>query len=398
MKTRSSRNSRNQDHDSNEPIDTRVRARFDIDALQGNYRAIHELAGGQGVLPMVKANAYGHGVGWAARALVGLPGLAGFGVATLEEGAELRRELTLRNRKTRIVVFSGAGPWSEEKGQFCEDNGLTPVLATEDDWNRFFKQGWPERIPYELKFNTGMNRLGMPVSIARQVASRLKDKPAEWHPQGVLTHLAMGEQPRNRVSQQQRERFAAVRTEFASICPAAQFHLANSSAIWARKEWGLDGFTDLVRPGLSLYGVPPWEGAPERGIRPVMTLEAQVIATHRLKAGDAVGYGATYVVSGNEPVYVAVLGAGYADGLSRSLRGTGGNTGGHAWLGGRAERFVGIVSMDMSAISATASVKAGDWAQILGPNVDPWAQAQAIGTIPYELLTSVSRRVQRSYE
>ena len=399
MKTRSFRSDRSDSLDSVEP---RAIAELSAAALVGNYHAIREQVAEHSILPMVKADAYGHGAAWAARELLGLPGLNGFGVATLEEGATLRSELGLRARKTRIVVFSGStgfhGGWNEGVGQFCEQNGLTPVLGSDECWHAFWRQGWASRLPYELEFNTGMNRMGITPGLSAQIARTLRDEDGALHPGGVFTHLASAESPDSKLTRQQRERFAQIRADFASACPSTHFHIANSAAIWNQKVLGLgDGFTDLVRPGISLYGVPPWDDAPARGLSPVMTLKARVLTRYRLKAGESVGYGGTYVASA--PTEIATLGAGYADGLVRSLKGKGGEAGGYAWVDGRRERFVGIVSMDLAAVTCSERTQPGDWVEWMGPRIDPWKQARAAGTVPYELLTSVSAlpRVKRIY-
>jgi alanine racemase len=362
--------------------------------LVNNYKAIQALAPEQAMLPMIKANAYGHGVEWVAGLLTGFANLYGFGVATLEEGAELRQALGVRNRRVRIIVFSGCAAWSEGKGQYCERHGLTPVIAGDADWQAFVRGGWTDRLPYELKFNTGMNRLGLSLSMARTIVSSLKNRSPESQPAGVLTHLAMSELPDSKLSQLQLERFVALKSELAGAFPSAHFHLANSGAIWNAKRWGLKGLTDVVRPGLALYGVPPWSGAPARGLAPVMTYTAGVLAVHALKAGESLGYGASFKVpsKATEPVQVAILAAGYADGVKRMF-----SNQGYAWLGGRETRFLGMVSMDLSAVGAFASTRVGDRVELIGPHVDPWTQARSAGTIPYELLTSVSARVQRRY-
>lgn len=370
---------------------------LDAKALRSNFLAIQELVPGQSILPMVKADGYGHGAAWVARGCLAFPALYGFGVATLREGAELREELGPRGRHAAIIVFSGACPWTEEKGQYCERHGLTPVIASESDWRTFLTQGWCSRIPYELKFNTGMNRLGIPAAMAGAVGRTLSSLPGESHPKGIFSHLAMAEDPSHKLSRAQRERFISLRNELASRAPAAHFHLANSAAIWNQKGWGLDGLTDVVRPGLSLYGIPPWDKAPARGIAPVLTFKASVLATHRLKGGESVGYGGRFKVPAGETAQVAILGAGYADGVSRELSGDEKGPGGWVWLGGKPERFLGRVSMDLSAVSCAPGTRVGEWAQLLGPDVDPWAQAHAAGTIPYELLTSITARVQRVY-
>jgi len=382
-------------------MESRAEIELSAKALLNNYQAIQAQVPDQALLPMIKANAYGHGGTWAAKLLSQQPELYGLGTATLHEAREVRQALGAKQRRTPIIVFSETSPWSDEKGRYCEQHGLTPVIATDADWNLFLKGKWAGKIPYELMFNTGMNRLGISTALLKQVATALKNRPPEARPTGVFSHLAMAETPDSRLTHQQMELFVVIRKELGSTLPGTQFHLANSAGIWNQKLLGLSGLTDAVRPGLSLYGVPPWPQAPERGLLPVMTFRAQVIAIHRLKAGDSIGYGGTFKVSGNEPVFAAILAAGYADGVKRSL-----SSQGHAWLGGRPTRFLGTVSMDLCAVEATAQTRVGEWAELIGPHVDPWAQAKAAGTIPYELLTSMlsfgagteGARVRRIYE
>jgi alanine racemase len=388
----------------------RAEAEISARALLNNYEVIRSQVPGQAILPMIKANAYGHGASWAAKMLAREPDLYGFGVATLEEGIEVRKALEEQkgrgNAKAKIVIASGATPFSKEKGELCEKYYLTPVLTREEDWALFLREGFHQRIPYELKFNTGMNRLGMAPGFAKQLAKTLKDLPTVEHPSGVLTHLAMGENPEEKLSQTQLTNFRAIHAELSKILPQTYFHLANSGAIWNSKQWGLDGLTDIVRPGLSLYGVPPWQGAPARGLQPVMTLRAPVIARHQLKPGDRIGYGGTVQVAGTAAPgkdaagvsdQVAVLAIGYADGMKRGLGGLGAERHGQVFLNGKYEPVIGIVSMDLCAISCSPKTKVGDWAEILGPNMDPWVQSRSADTIPYELLTGISSRVDRRW-
>ncbi len=399
MRMRSSHKGRQSDHQIKLPELGNFVAELNSNALIKNYYALRELVPGQGILPMVKANAYGHGSVWVSRQLLELPALYAFGVATLEEGIFLRRELGPRGRRAKIIVFSGATPWSEEKGQLCERYHLTPVIASDEDWVSFAKDQWFERISYELKFNTGMNRLGMSLSQARGVARALRTRPSIAHPSGIFSHFAMAETPTCRLSQFQVERFIALKRELASVFPSAHFHMANSAAIWNQKHFGLQDLTDVVRPGISLYGVTPWAGAPVRGITPVLRLKARVIAIRTLKEGESVGYGARYRVSsgkGFSSVRLAVLGAGYADGVHRLLSGEGVH-GGWAWIGGHVSKILGTISMDLSTVQCPQSTRVGDWAVLFGPEIDAWEQAGIAGTIPYELLTSVSTRVQRVY-
>src|SRR4051794_17478430 len=123
---------RNQKRLLSEPeIPPRSIIELNADALQQNYRVIQSLVPDQFILPMLKANAYGHGAEWAGRLLARLPGLYGFGVATLEEGKSLREGLGLRERKAIILVLSDSTPWNEELGQLYEYYGLTPILSSE---------------------------------------------------------------------------------------------------------------------------------------------------------------------------------------------------------------------------------------------------------------------------
>lgn len=381
--------------DKQEMCFSRVVVELNSSALLNNYDIIRKMLPDHEILPMVKADAYGHGASWAARHLVRQSGLYGFGVATLEEGRQLRESLEASGRfakHARIIVLSGTVPWSEEKGQFCERYGLTAVIATEADWGRFHKGGWAERIPYELKFNTGMNRLGIHYRFAESIARTLNSKKSFAQPQGIMTHLANAENPDSRLSLLQKERFIFIKESLSQVCPSARFHMANSSALWNLKQWGLKGFTDVIRPGITLWGVPPTAESPKRSLIPVMSIQASVIMVHELKKGEGIGYGPTYRVEGSDPSKIAVLSMGYADGLPRAL-----SNRGFAWLGGRIQYFLGNISMDMSTVSCTNQTVPGDWAEIVGSHVEIWTQAQAAFTIPYEIMTSISSRVQRIY-
>ncbi len=386
----------------NGPTIERTFARVSLNSIRSNYHAIQDLVPGLSILPMIKANAYGHGAVHVARALQSEPGLYGYGVATLEEGRELREELGSSSRRgmrsgriAPIIVFSGAAPWTEEIGQYCEKFGLTPVIASEENWVRFRREGWPERIRYELEFNTGMNRLGMPVSFAKKILQDLKDHSATEHPAGIFSHLASSDDPECALSRMQMELFIELRRTIGDRFPSTHFHLANSGAIWNAKHWQLKEFTDVVRPGLSLYGVVPWSQAPARGIELAMSVQSHVLQVLNLKPGDKVGYGGDFKVSGkdgSQGARVATVAMGYADGLHRILSGRG-----HVYVGEQRVPLLGRVSMDLCAIQCPDSVKAGDWVTMLGNPLDPWVQSKEAGTIPYELLTSVSDRVKRIY-
>lgn len=364
-------------------------------ALVNNYRVLSEMAQGQAVCPMIKADGYGHGATWAARTLMNEKNLYSLGVATISEGVKLRTELGSKARHLSIHVYSGASAFNDEKGDLCVRYGLTPCLSQETDFERFIRDKWPEKLHYELGFNTGMNRLGMMPGYAAQVVRALKGKPAEWHPQGVFSHCASGDDPSSKLSQKQRREFEAVEKVLRPEFPKAHFHLAASAALFQSKHWRLDGLTDVVRPGLSLYGVRPWADAPMRGLMPVMSLRSFVIAKQLVRTGDAVGYGGTFKVTEKtepNPFPIAVIGAGYADGVHRSLSNTG-----IVFMAGKVQKIVGRVSMDLITASSPAGIKVGEEVEFFGDHIDIWEQSKLAGTIPYELLTSVSQRVERVY-
>lgn len=370
------------------------------EALLSNFKMLASEARGQQLIPMIKADAYGHGAEWAARTLVSDPGvrikLSGLGVATLDEAISLRSVLGSKGARTRILAFSGAAPWSDAVGEACLRFGITPVIASIEDWRKFSRSRWMGRLPYELKFNTGMNRLGINLSELATVRRGLRNAlpGASAHPTGVLSHLAQGELPRSPLSRLQISQFRELVSELAVLGDSGtRFHLANSSGIWGFKQWGLAGLTSIVRPGLSLYGVPPFPGAEARGLRPVMDFGGIVSLTREVDRGERVGYGGRFVAKGRRTI--AILGMGYADGVSRSWGIPG--SGAKVLLKGRTCRFAGAVSMDLTGVVATSKVRAGERARLFGEGIDPWKQAEAAGTTPYEILTSVGARVKRIY-
>lgn len=372
----------------------RITATLSGKALKSNWRTLLSASPGSALLPMVKAEAYGHGALWVAQNLLSLPRLSGFGVATLDEGSALREGLG--SAGCSIVVFSGTLPWSDGCGDQCLRFGLTPVVSTVEDWRRFSRSSWARRIPFELKLNSGMNRLGIPLPLLGSVAADLRRLARTGvFPRAIHSHLAMGEAPSAAISRLQKAAFEQIVGCLAPILPdGVEFSLANSAAILNEKKWRLPGTPRTrVRPGLALYGIPPEEAsaAVASRLRPVLELHAPVVALQSLRPGDAVGYGASY--KARRPGTIAILGAGYGDGLHRALGGDG-----RVILRGRSVRFAGRISMDLCAVEAPPGTRVGDRALLFGKGIDPWEQARAAGTIPYEFLTSLGARVQRIHE
>jgi len=371
-------------------------------ALIANYQAIVRQSAGQQVLAMVKADGYGHGAAWVASHLARQKQTWGFGVATLEEGVELRQSLSTARDPLAIVVFSGTTPWNERAGQTCAKHHLTPVISSWEDWLQFHRRRstgrrtWSRQLPFEIKFNTGMNRLGMGLERLREISIDLLDLSSEGiYPSGILSHLALAEDAAAPLSLRQKAEFEALYGELAAIMPdSVDFHLSNSAAIWNHKKWAAGALTRRVRPGLALYGIESEIRKLQPQLTPVLNLEAPVILLHELHRGEALGYGGRFVAEKRERI--ATLGIGYAEGIPRAWSTSSSDA--RVLLGGKLQPFTGTISMDLCAVRASTSIKRGDWARILGEGIDPWKQARAAGTIPYELLTSISRRVQRIYE
>ncbi len=371
------------------PSSTRITAFVDLQRLHNNFRILRRESGQRDILAMVKANAYGHGATAVARSLLKEPGLAGFGVATLQEGAELRMGLGASRTNPKILVFSDCTPWETWKRSFCQKHHLTPVLTSLEDFNHFIRQGAHRTLPYHLKFNTGMNRLGIDMEEVSDLARVLDQLEHRHQPQGWMTHLAHSEKPNHPLSRLQLQRFQELRGRFWQKHDASDWHFANSAAIWNARAWKVEDQSTLVRPGLALYGIPPWTDAPQRGLKPVMRVEVRIIQIHQVAAGQGVGYGFTF--RPKTSTRVGIISAGYADGMHRLLSSKG-------WVyAGTRRPLLGRVSMDLMAASLPPSTKTGDWVELWGDHLDLWKQAQAAQTVPYELLTSLSDRVERRY-
>lgn len=340
----------------------------DLSALRVNARTVMARSGAR-LLPMVKANGYGLGAVRVARALDALDPW-GFGVAATDEGAELRTAGIGRP----IVLFTPLVPaWREA----CLAAGLTPVIgdaAALACWR-------PTGRPFHVEIDTGMGRAGVrwdDAATLETLRAALRDGAAC---EGVFTHFHSAEA--DPVScERQWQRFRAV---IASLpTQPALVHGANSAA--ALRDAAYAG--DLVRPGIFLYGGSAGV-SPEPA--PVAALRALVVAVRRVAAGDSVSYGATWTAA--RATTIATLGIGYADGALRSL-----SNRGAVELAGGARPIVGRVTMDMTMLDVgDAPVMPGDVGTLFGGCITLDAQAAAAGTIAYELLTALGRRVERRY-
>jgi len=375
-------------------------AHVDLNALKGNLRAIQQYLSREpgraapGIIAVIKANAYGHGSPRVALALEEA-GATMLACADIEEGIVIRQS----GVRVPILVF-GALSVSDLDGLF--EYSLTPTISTPGA-ARAVQAAAAKRnttIAYHLKIDTGMNRLGFRHDNLQRTLPDLLRSP-NLHLDAVYTHFASADVPESPTFHQQRERFESVWTVIQGIAGPTRGsrvvrHAANSAAtLRDSRVW-----YDAVRPGLLLYGIVPPPLASTITLEPVMSLTSRVVAVKGLRPGEGVGYGGRFQTS--EPRTVAVVPAGYADGLDTRLCGRG-----HVLVRGRRAPIVGAVSMDMITIDVTdhGEVQPGDEVVLLGKQGDEsWQRidarevAAAIGTIPWEIVCRLGTRVERQYE
>jgi alanine racemase len=369
-------------------------AHVDLAALQANFRAIQKFVGGPRVIAVVKANAYGHG---AARVSLALEqaGATMLACADIEEGIVIRQA----GVRVPILVF-GALSVSDLDGLF--EFALTPTISTPGAAKAVQAAAARHKttIGYHLKIDTGMNRLGFRHDNLRRTLPDLLGS-ANLRLDAVYTHFATADVPESPVFNDQRERFEAAWSVIQDLAPsrlrtAILRHACNSAALLRdSRVW-----YDAVRPGLLLYGIVPPPLASTIQLTPVMSLTSRVVAVKGLRPGEGVGYGWRYQT--DSPRTVAVIPAGYADGLDTRLCSRG-----HVLIRGQRAPIVGAVSMDMITVDVTnlGDVQPGDEVVILGrQGSESWQQidarevAAAIGTIPWEIVCRLGTRIERQYD
>jgi len=345
------------------------RATVLVSNIVENWRTLDALHAGATTAAVVKADAYGLGAVKIGRALK-TAGCSTFFVAYLDEALTLRKAV---GKGARIFVLNG--PMRGELAAY-RDAELTAVLSSE-----LHMKLWANapRGTCALHVDTGMNRLGLPMSVVDTEATALR----RLAPVLVMSHLACADEPQNPMNLQQRRDFEQVVDAF----PDTPASLANSAGCYLGKGYAFD----LTRPGLALYGgtTPPQNVT----IRPGVLLEATILSVFKGPKGSTVGYGATHVL--DEDRLLATCAIGYADGLPRA--GSGKLKG---WVDGVACPVIGRISMDLITLDLTdgpKGMKPGARVEFLGEHAKLEAQAAACGTLGYELLTGLGPRVQRNY-
>lgn len=365
-----------------------TRAEVALTHLRHNLLALARVAGVP-VWSVLKADAYGHGAKAVARTLE-RAGSAGVCVALIEEGIELREAGIL----APILVMGGhyGHAWAE-----LLRHRLTPVISRVDQLEGLAEEvrfaGGPP-VPLHIKLDTGMSRLGVPLGELDAFARTLASHP-ELALDGVMTHFATAESDTAFVAHQL-ERFergcAVLRAHGLSL---PRRHAANTAATLAHPSARFD----LVRPGIGLFGMAPGVTSDVR-LEPVMRVRTEIVAMRTLEPGQSVGYGASWTAVRRS--LIATIPMGYGDGLSRAL-----SNRGQVLVRGKRAPMVGAISMDMTSIDVSdvpgASIE--DEVVVLGSQRGPLGEdtvsaeeiAALSGTIAWEVLTAISRRVPRFY-
>jgi alanine racemase len=352
-----------------------IRATVDLDALRHNLAVARRHAGARRLWAVVKANAYGHGLG---RALRGFAAADGLALLDLDEAARAR-EAGWARPILLLEGFFAAADLEEVEGL-----RLTTVVHHDDQVSMLERHRPRAPVDVYVKIDTGMHRLGFAPGRAAAVVERLR-RMSGVRVAALMTHFAnadrddAGDGPAA-VDDQMRA--------FDSACAGWQGgrSLANSAALFLHP--GIGG--DSVRPGIALYGASPMAGraAAAFGLRPAMTLAAQVLSVQRIGAGESIGYGSRWRAARESRI--GIVACGYADGYPRVAP-----DGTPVWAGGQRLPLVGRVSMDMITVDLTDApqVDAGAEVELWGQHIAVDEVAGAAGTVGYELLCALAGRV-----
>lgn len=348
-----------------------ARAVLDMAAFAHNFAWIRAAVPDSKIMAVIKANAYGHGLVRAARAL---PAADAFAVARVEEGVVLRQA----GIAPRVAVLQG---YTDEEGmRLSARHGLEPVIHSGFQLDLLERLDIAAPMAVWLKADSGMHRLGLSEEEFVRARTRLARMSQVRQPVPLMTHLANADVTDDPATEIQLRCFGRMAGD------GGEFSIANSAGLmaWeaARSAW--------VRPGILLYGVSPFPGqtGPEEGLRPVMTLQSRLIAIKHLNTGDAVGYGGDFVCP--RPTRMGIAAIGYGDGYPRRAA-----TGTPVLVRGRRVPLIGRVSMDMISVDLTdcPAAEVGDTVTLWGQGLPVEEIALCADTIPYVLLCNVTQRV-----
>jgi alanine racemase len=355
---------------------------IDLGAIEDNWRTLQRRAMPSECAAVIKADAYGCGIAKVARHLA-LAGCRTFFVADLAEARAVRAVAN----EPAIYVLNGLMPGTAAAYAELRTRPVIGSLVELAEWDAFCSANqWHGGAA--LQVDTGMHRLGISANEAAALAPRIR---AENHGITLLmSHLACAETPQHPLNDRQIRLFREVRLLYRGI-PSS---LANSSGIFL----GNAAHCDVVRPGVSLYGVNPTPGR-SNPMRAAIRLEARIVHVRNVAKGESVGYGAAWTA--RHAARIAVVAVGYADGYLRAASASNEAPGADAIVAGKRCPLAGRISMDLLAIDITAlpdkAVRRGDMVTLIGDEITVDDLASAAGTIGYEVLTSLGQRYHRVY-
>ncbi len=363
-------------------------AEVDLGVIGRNLRLIKQMVGPhRSIMAIVKADAYGHGAKQVARVAL-RAGADWLGVAFPEEGAELRDSGIAAPMVVLGPVFPEQVGLALGKDLSVSVSGMELARALEQE---AAKRGVWAKV--HVKVDTGMGRLGIPLDQALDFLRKLSSLP-HLMIEGLYTHLATAEEPNSHFAMEQLSRFLEVDQKARALGIKIPFrHAANSAGLLFFEQSRLD----IVRPGIMIYGCSPNPDAPNPlPLGPALSWKTRVAHLKGVEAGESISYGRTFVASG--PMKVAVLPLGYGDGLPRKL-----SNRGEVLIRGHRAPIVGMICMDMTIVDVTSvhGVELGDEVVLVGrqegQEIRAEEMAQWAGTISYEILCGIGKRVPRLY-
>ncbi|MEM9330938.1 MAG: alanine racemase, partial [Pseudomonadota bacterium] len=364
---------------------TAPRLTVNLSAISKNWQVLEDKSGEAETAAVVKADAYGLGLEMIGPVLWET-GCHTFFVAMVEEGLRLRRAVP----GARIFVLNGI--FADTVSTALEFD-LAPVLSTQEQIGLWKTSAHGK--PCAIHVDTGMNRLGLTLDDAETLA----DDPSALSASGatlVMSHLACADDPDHALNGLQLSRFQQISSLFSNL----EKSLANSAAVLTNEA----ACFDLTRPGIAIYGGEAVNDF-ANPMEPVVRAESRILQIRSAKKGETIGYGASHILTRDSKI--AICSIGYADGIHRSLSGSGvplrnsRTGGGYGAIENNLVPMIGRVSMDLTAFDVTdvpeTLLKQTSWIELFGRNILIDEIARACGTIGYELLTNLGRRYQREY-
>ncbi|MET9488732.1 alanine racemase [Nocardia sp. NPDC006630] len=368
--------------------DPQVETLVDLNAIAHNVRILAAHAGVAAVMVVVKADGYNHGAVEVGRAAIAA-GARELGVTTLEEAVALRAA----GITAPILCWLNTSDADFASG-ITADIEIAVSSVAHLEAVAAAARGLGRTATVSLKVDTGLNRNGVSATEYPQVLALLRQLVDEQvvRFRAIFSHLAHADSPHHPTIDLQRDRFLeCIATAKEQGLQPELVHLANSAATLTRPDLAFD----MVRPGIAVYGLSPIPEISDFGLRPAMTFRARVALVKRVAAGEGVSYGHEWI-AGHDTT-VALIPAGYADGVPRTLGGRF-----DVWLGGERRPNIGRVCMDQLVVNLgenTSGVREGDTAVLFGGEGLPHAQewADTLGTIHYEIVCAPRGRVIRTH-